>query len=111
MAKWKVKPGVVQGTLAGSIEYDRNQSVHDSTWQVYQDERPFLEQAKMERETHNKNGVGGMKKFATVPDIVAMEILHKFGLDIHSPEFMHDPDGLKKLKYLITTEYPYLLSN
>ena len=51
-----------------------------------------------------------MKKFATVPDIVAIDIKDKWGLDLHSPTFMHDKDSLAKFMIIIRQEYPYLLS-
>lgn len=101
MAKWNVESS---STLQGVL--DKN----DTSWKLYQDEKPFLEQAKIERETHNKHGVGGFRKFASIPDIVAIEILHKYGLDIHDPEFMHDTDKIKRLKYIVQTEYAHLLS-
>ena len=103
MAKWIVNPAGKGNNLQGAIDYTDT----ESRWQVYQDEKPFIEEVKREKENQSNNS--HMKKFATVPDIVAMEILTKYGLDIHSPTFMHDPDGLKKLKQIILTDYKYLV--
>ena len=75
MAKWTVKPGA-NGSMAGRIEYG-NGLGDDSRWQIYQDEKPFLEQAKLDREQVQKRDVG-YKKFATIPDIVAIEIKEKY---------------------------------
>ena len=108
MAKWTVTPGTVNNSMKGSIEYDRHGSIDDSTWQIYQDEKPFLEQAKMDRETQKE--VNGFKKFATIPDVVAIEILTKYGIDIHDPNTMSDSDKMKKFKKIIQQDYKYLLA-
>ena len=105
MAKWTTTPGSVNNTLSGAIDYTDT----ESRWQVYQDEKPFLAEAQRERD--NQNNKSHMKKFATIPDIVAMELLTVHGLDIHSPMFMQDPDGLKKLKQIILTDYKHLVVN
>ena len=83
---------------------------HDTgEFQVYQDERPFLEQAKMERETQTTRDIG-YKKFCTIPDIVAVDLMYKYGIDIHAQDFMHDGHKVKKVMQIIKSEYPYLLS-
>ena len=104
MATWKVKPKTEGNSLAGAISYDNN----ESNWQVYQDEKPFVDMIKQERETHSSMHTH-MKKFATIPDIVAMELLTKHGLDIHDPTFMHDVDKKKKLRQLLISEFPHLV--
>jgi len=48
------------------------------------------------------------KSFAIIPDIVAIDILTKYGLDIHAPEFMQEPANLRRLKMIIMTDYPLL---
>ena len=105
MAKWKVTPGTVNNSMAGQVEYDD----HGSVWKIYQDEKPFLEQAKMDRETMGP-AVNGFKKFATIPEIVAIEINEQHGIDIHAPDTMHDKDKMAKFMLIIKQEYPYLLS-
>lgn len=107
MAKWKVSPETVNNGLYGSIDYTDS----ESRWEVYQDEKPFLDEVKREREAGLKENASGLRKFATIPDLVAIEILEKYGLDIHHPNFMQDPHSLKKLKYIITVDYPYLIIN
>ena len=104
MATWAVKPKTVGSSLAGAINYDDI----DANWRVWQDEKPYVDMVKQERETHS-NRHTHVKKFATVPDIVAMEILQKYGLDLHAPEFMHDKDAMKKLKAIIVMDYPHLV--
>lgn len=75
-----------------------------------QDHRAFVEQAKLDREMSGKLKDTGYKKACTIPDIVAIEINYKYGLNIHDPMFMHDSDGVKKLMKIIKSEYPYLMS-
>lgn len=106
MAKWQVTPKTTGNSLTGAISYDKM----GSNWQVYQDEKPFVDMVKEERETHSSRHTH-MRKFATIPDIVAMELLTKYGLDIHAPEFMHDDDAKKKFKRIIIQDYPHLVVN
>ena len=109
MAKWTVIPKTVNNSLVGHIEYDGGIK-GESRWQIYQDEKPFLEQAKQDREATKKNTDNGYKKFATIPDIVAIEIKDKYGIDCHDPTFMHDQDKKARFMTIIRTEFPYLLS-
>ena len=108
MAIWKVKPKT-GGSITGAVNYDAN----GSEWKIYQDETPFLEQAKMERDLLAsgmiKNNTG-YKKFASIPDIVAIEIATKYGIDIHDGDTMLDKDKMKRFKYIIRTEYKHLMS-
>jgi hypothetical protein len=80
MARWTVTPKTHNNTMKGTIDYHKDGS---SEWTVYQNEKPFLEKAKLERDMAasglNKQDLG-FKKFATVPDIVAIEIKDKWGI-------------------------------
>ena len=105
MAKWIVNPASINNSLQGAIDYTDT----ESRWQIKQDEKPYLEEVKREKE--NQNNKSHMKKFATIPDLVAIDILNKYGLDIHDPLFMSDTDGLKKLKQIILQDYKYLVVN
>jgi len=49
------------------------------------------------------------RKFATIPDVIAIEILENHKLDIHNPNFMKNPEDVKKLKKIIISEYPDLI--
>lgn len=112
MAKWRVKPNndKAAGSLHGTFEYESGTVGGEAVWSMTQDVTPFLEQAKIDRETQKRDKVNGMQKFCTVPDVVAMDIKMKWGLDLHDPLFMHDKDSLAKLMTIIRQEYPYLLS-
>ena len=105
MARWKVAPSTVNNSMAGGIQYDDKESF----WQIYQDEKPFIEQAKLEREQVQKKDIG-YKKFATIPDIVAIEIKERHKIDIHAPETMHDKALMAKFMTIVKQDYPYLLS-
>jgi len=51
------------------------------------------------------------RSFAIIPDIVAIDILTKYGIDIHASDFMDNPAQVKRLKQIIRTEYPALLTS
>jgi len=107
MAKWSISPGSINNTLKGTLEYDKDHSY----FHVHQDEKPFLEEAKRDREnSKNLKRDTGYKKFATIPEIVAMQIKLDHGLDIHAPDTIGDKDKMAKLMTIIKNDYPYLLS-
>ena len=107
MAKWTVIPKTANNSMASQLHYDKGEEL---TWKIYQDEKPFIEQAKMDREATKKKTDKGYKKFATIPDIVAIEVSQKYGIDVHDPDFMQDVDKKAKFMTIIRTEYPHLLS-
>ena len=107
MAKWKIN----QAGLKSGFEYDSGTFIGESSWRLEQDERPFLQQAKEDREAGTKNNILGAKKFATIPEIVAIEINYKYGIDIHAPDIFHDKDKMKKFKAIIAADYPHLIVN
>ena len=107
MAKWMAK-SKTGGTLQGGIEYTGDRA-GESHFQIYQDEKPFIEQAKIEREQVKKKDIG-YKKFATIPDIVAIEVKQKWNIDIHDPIQAGDTVVMNKFKKIIKENYAYLLS-
>lgn len=109
MAKWKNIRSATGGTLKGGITYDGHKG--ESSWEIYQDEQPFIDRAKQERDAGNKSTHMNHKKFATIPDIVAIEVSEKFGIDIHDPLIMHDKGKLARFKQIIMQHYPYLVVN
>jgi hypothetical protein len=82
-------------------------------WEAKQDISQYKEQAKLDREKQEHYGIrkDGYRKLATIPDIVAIDILQKYNLDLHDPAFMQDPNNLKKLKTILMTEYRDLVVN
>ena len=108
MARWTVAPGGVGNTMKGQIDYHDDDS-HE--WKLYQDEKPFLEQAKLDRENSlNRKKDVGYKKFATIPEIVAIEIKDKHGIDLHDHTFMDDIDKKAKFMTIIKQDYSQLMS-
>jgi hypothetical protein len=79
-------------------------------YKVEQDATPYIEQAKRDREAGRVSKDVGYKKACTIPDIVAVELLYKYKIDIHAPEFMNDPASVRKVLGIIKSEYPYLMS-
>lgn len=108
MTKWNITPATINNSMTSQVNINNDDEIN---WKVFQDETNYLEEAKRDRENskHKKKDIG-YKKFATIPDIVSIEILNKYGLDIHSTTFMHDPDKKKKLIQIIKTDYPHLMS-
>lgn len=107
MARWNLN----QSGLKASIQYDKTKSVDDSTWHLEQDERPFLEQAKRDREAGTIDTQSGYRKFATIPEIVAIEIKDKHGIDVHAEDFFHDVDKKARFFTIIRQDYPHLVVN
>ena len=107
MAKWVTKSST-GGSLQGGIEYTGDRA-GESWFQIYQDEKPFLEQAKIDRELAQYNK-SPYKKFATIPDIVAIEVKQKYGIDIHDPIQAGDQAVMTRFKKIIKENYAYLLS-
>lgn len=106
MAKWNVKQ---REGFGGTFEYDAGKMDGEYMWTLTQDEKPFIEQAKLDREEQSKRDIG-YKKFATIPDIVAVEIMMKHGIDIHDADTFRDKSLMNKFYYIVKTEYPYLVS-
>jgi len=78
-------------------------------WMFQQDEKPFIEAAKQDRETTWKRDIG-YKKACTIPTIVQLEIFEKYDIDIMADDFMNDSDKVKRVMQIIKSEYPYLMS-
>ena len=104
--KWNnMHSSTMLGGLSGGIEmYDDR-----AEWEVRQNISAYLEQAKFDRE-NAKMQRGHVKKFATIPDVIAIKIMEEHGIDIHDPETIDDADKMKKFKYIIQTEYKHLMA-
>ena len=110
MARWvdnNTKQLTSGGTLTGGIAYEGKESF----WQIKQDEQPFLDQAKMDREQTQIQTKMNHKKFATIPDIVAIEIAEKHGIDIHDPTIFADREKMNRFKQIVMRDYAYLVVN
>jgi len=79
------------------------------TYQLTQDTEAYTDYAKEQRDIDSISRNGRQyRSFAILPDIVAIDILAKYKLDVHSPEFMSNPANLTKLKSIINSDYAYL---
>ena len=109
MAKWTVRPATESNTMLGKVEYGEN--VNDINYEIHQDVSGILKEVELDRQLLNSGGKKemGWRKAFTIPDIVAIEIMENHMIDVHDPLFMKDRDKLNKLKYIVKTEYPYLL--
>jgi len=87
--------------------------LHSGDWEAKQDITQYKENAKLERDKEAYYGrtKNGYRKMATIPDIVAIKILQEHNLDLHDPNFMQDPNNLKKLKTILMSEYRDLVVN
>ena len=83
-------------------------------WEAKQDISQYLNNAKLDRDKEayfGKQNKRGFRKMATIPDIVAIKINEDHGINLHDGMFMRDKDKMKKLKYILQTEYKHLLVN
>lgn len=103
MARWKAR-SATGGSLQGIVDYDNN----SSSWGIQQDIQPFLDQAKADRDAGD--GKSHHRKLFTMPDVVAIEIRMKHGIDIFDATFLKDTDKKAKLFTIVQQEYPHLLS-
>lgn len=87
---------------------------NDTHWAMSQDVSEILRQAKEDRDiaaesVHKPSRT--MRKFATIPDVVAFEVKEKFGINIHDPEIASDRQEMARFRMIIKQHYPLLLSN
>jgi len=87
--------------------------LQSAEWEAKQDITQYKEHAKNERDRQDYFGKakGGYRKLATIPDIVALDILQKHKLDLHDHNFMSNPANLTKLRSILMTEYRDLVIN
>ncbi len=86
--------------------------LQSGSWAAEQDVTHFkkhIDNEKQRQEYFGLNKSSGYRKMATIPDIIAIAIKEKYGIDLHDPTFMHDIDKKAKFKQILTTEYPHLM--
>ena len=79
--------------------------------QVTQDVSAYKDYAKQQRDLQQTGGGNRFRSFAIIPDIVAVDILKNHGINLHAAEFFTNPEDVAKLKRIIKTEYPDLLTS
>lgn len=113
MAKWKTNEFHVGSStvgtsgLMGKFELDTGEGLYQ------QDVTKFVRDAELERERQEVMGKtkDGYRKFATIPDAIAIKIKEDHGLDLHDPLFMSDKDKVEKFKAVFAAEYSSLVIN
>tara|TARA_B100000745_G_C19964194_1_gene326066 strand:+ start:144 stop:494 length:351 start_codon:yes stop_codon:yes gene_type:complete len=98
-----------------NFEYDLTNTMRitkakdDGFREVTQDVSTHLEWAKQMRETESarNNFSHGFKPFCNIPDSVSLELMSKYGINIHDNQT--DRDALKKVKSIIKRDYPHLM--
>jgi len=83
---------------------------HSENFRVEQDVSAYIDYAQKSRDNiAAQTKSTSYKPVCLIPDITAIDILTKYGIDVHSPEFMHDKAQIKKVLQIIRTEHPKLL--
>ena len=98
-----------------NFEYDLTNTMRitkakeDGFREVTQDVSSHLEWAKHMRATESarNNFSHGFKPFCNIPDSVSLELMSKYGINIHDNQT--DRDALKKVKSIIKRDYPHLM--
>ena len=98
-----------------NFEYDLTNTMRitkakeDGFREVTQDVSSHLEWAKEMRATASarNNFSHGFKPFCNIPDSVSLELMSKYGINIHDNQT--DRDALKKVKSIIKRDYPHLM--
>jgi hypothetical protein len=73
-----------------------------------QDIEGHLQYAQEMRSSIQENT--NVRSFAIIPDIIAIDIYSKHKIDVHSDEFLSSPEQLKRIRHIIKSEYPKLLT-
>tara|TARA_R110000822_G_scaffold80320_2_gene191428 strand:- start:585 stop:893 length:309 start_codon:yes stop_codon:yes gene_type:complete len=84
---------------------------NDSNLIVNQDVSEYIKYAKESREAQLRGDASHYRSFAIIPDIVAIDILTKHGLNLLEEGFMGNPADVAKLKRIIKSEHPDLLTS
>ena len=89
-----------------------NSGINGKQFTVNQDVSEYLKYAKQQRDLQAAHGdASHYRSFAIIPDIVALEILTNHGINLHESEFMSNKEDVAKLKRIIKSEYPQLLTS
>jgi hypothetical protein len=94
-----------QDTNANSFKVKENKD----DFRLEQDVSAYKEYAAQQRLLDTQaHSARQYRSYAILPDIVCIDILTKYGLDVHAPDFMDNPANLRKLKQIIDSDYALL---
>lgn len=89
-----------------------NVSVNEKDFRLKQDVTGYKDYAERSRqEDEHLSSKRQYRSFAIIPDIVSIDILTKYHINIHDPEVMKDPATMRRFKNIIISEYPHLLTS
>lgn len=84
----------------------------EKNFQLSQNVEAYREYAKEQRLLdEGAKSTRNYRSFAIIPDIVAIDILTKYHIDIHAPDFMQHPELVRKFKQIMMSDYPALLTS
>ena len=84
----------------------------DKEFRLEQNVEAYKEYAAKSRQADESlSSTRQYRSFAILPDIVAIDILTRYGIDVHADTFMSDPAQVRKLKQIVISEYPHLLTS
>ena len=93
-------------------EHSFNVVTDKSHFTLSQDVNSYRDYAKESRDIYDATGAAShYRSFAVIPDIVAIDILTKYKIDINAQDFMGDKQLVARLKKIIISEYPDLLTH
>jgi len=85
---------------------------NETDFKLAQDVSGYKDYAEKQRRLdENASSKRQYRSFAIIPDIVSIDILTKYHINIHDPETMKDPVVMRKFKNIIISEYPSLLTS
>lgn len=86
-------------------------NLNQDNFLLNQDISHYRDYAKEQRDIQQRGGDSShYRSFAIIPDIVAIDILTKYGIDLHGTDFLTDPGQVRKVKEIIKKDYPDLLT-
>jgi hypothetical protein len=82
-----------------------------TNFRIEQDVTAYREAAHADRLADQQaSATRSWRKFAIIPDIVAIDIKTRYGIDIHAPETLQDKPTLDRFKSILRSEFPDLLT-
>jgi len=95
--------------MDNKYSFDMRTKMHDSGLvEVSQDVSSHLDWAKAQRERSKQSRLDrGFKPYCNIPDSVSLDIMTKYGINIHGDSYTRD--DLKKVKEIIKRDYPKLM--
>ena len=89
-------------------------STNATDFRVEQDVQNYKDYAAGSRE-RDKYLTGSrtshFRPFCIIPDVVAIDLKVRYGIDVHAPEFMEDTATKLRFAQIMRTEFPELLTS